>query len=96
MNALMGGIVFGVGAFVISILTTFVSGIAGVLAQTGSLAQVGSVLPNFGPFIWSWSTLILLCFWVIPAALVGWWLQMRSSKMAHSSMPPPMMGSQGM
>ena len=86
MPSLKTGLLFGISGFVISITTTFISGIAGVLAQSGSFAQVLSVLPNFGPFLWAWSTLILLLFWVIPAAFVGWWIQM---KMAKHMMPPP-------
>lgn len=93
MASLKMGLVFGISGFVISILTTFVSGIAGVLAQSGSLSQVASVLPNFGPFLWNWSTLILLCFWVIPAAFVGWWIQMKMSKKMVTPPPSPMMGT---
>jgi hypothetical protein len=94
MNALKSGALFGVCGFIISILTTLVSGIAGVLAQSGSLAQVWSVLPNFGPFLWNWSTLILVCFWVIPATFVGWWIQMKAAKMMTP--PPSPMGGQTM
>jgi len=96
MATWLTGLVFGVSGFVISILTTFVSGVAGVLAQSGSLSQLVSVLPNFGPFLWNWSTLVLFCFWVIPAVLVGWWI---GKKMAHPAMvhtPAPMMGGQQM
>jgi hypothetical protein len=93
MNALKAGVVFGVSGFIISILTTLVSGIAGVLAQTGSLSQVASVLPNFGPFLWNWSTLFLFLFWVIPATLVGWYLQMKTAKKMAVHPPAPMMGN---
>jgi len=95
-NALMNGVIFGVSAFVIAIATTFVSGVAGLLTQTGSLAQVANVLPNFGPFLMSWATLFLLGFWVIPSALVGWYLQMRMNKMTPAAMPEPMMSSSSM
>lgn len=88
------GLIFGVSGFVISILTTFVSGIAGVLAQSGSLSQLWSVLPNFGPFLWSISTLILFLFWIIPAAFVGWWIQMKMTKKMVTPPPAPMMGGQ--
>ena len=94
MNAMRYGIVFGVSGFIISILTTLVSGITGVLAQSGSLTQVWSVLPNFGPFLWNWSTLLLFCFWVIPAILVGWYLEMKSAKKV--AVPAPMMGNRVM
>jgi hypothetical protein len=87
------GLIFGVSGFVISILTTFVSGIAGVLAQSGSLSQVITVLPNFGPFLWNWSTLILFFFWVIPATFVGWWIQMKMAKKMVTPPPSPMMGT---
>ena len=74
MSVIKWGVIFGVAGFVISIFTTFVSGVAGKLAQTGSLAETLEILPNFGPFIWNVSTLILLAFWVIPSGLIGWWL----------------------
>jgi hypothetical protein len=96
MNAMRAGIVFGVGGFIISILTTLVSGIAGVLAQSGSLSQVWTVLPNFGPFLWNWSTLLLFLFWVIPATLVGWYLQMKAAKKMSVPPPAPMMGNHSM
>ena len=79
-NLLKTGAAFGVFGFVIWIATTLISGISGVLAQTGSLAQVASVLPNFGPFLLSKPTLIALGYWIIPALLVGWMLQMKSKK----------------
>jgi hypothetical protein len=71
-GGLTNGIVFGVVGFVVSIATAFITGVGGVLSQTGSFAQVISVLPNFWPFLASWSTLVLLGYWVIPALLVGW------------------------
>jgi hypothetical protein len=77
-DAMRSGIIFGAIAFVVSILTAFVTGIAGVLAQTGSLSQMVAIIPNFGPFLASWSTLVLLGYWLIPAALVGWMAQGRS------------------
>jgi hypothetical protein len=83
------GLIFGIIAFVVAIVTAFVTGISGVLAQTGSLSSVGGILPNFWPFLWNWSTLVLLGYWVIPAALMGWW--MGRSMMARKPMPP--MGS---
>ncbi len=76
-NALQEGAIFGAGAFVVAVVTAFISGISGVLAQTGSFSQLISVLPNFGPFIWNWSTLALLGYWVIPGAALGWWMQMK-------------------
>jgi hypothetical protein len=79
-DALKAGAIFGAGAFVVAVVTAFVSGISGVLAQTGSFSQLISVLPNFGPFIWNWSTLALLGYWVIPAAALGWYFQMMASK----------------
>lgn len=76
--SLLSGVSFGVGGFVVAIATALVSGISGVLQQSGSLAQVATVLPNFGPFLLSWSTLSLACYWIIPSALVGWFIAMRS------------------
>lgn len=71
--------IFGVGAFVIAIATTFLSGTANVLMQTGSFSQVVAVIPNFGPFLWNWTTLVLLGYWIIPAALVGWLYSRKTS-----------------
>ncbi len=82
-NAMRAGIIFGVIAFLVSIVTAFVTGVTGVLAQTGSISQMFSIIPNFGPFLMSWSTLVLLGYWVIPGALVGWWLQ-RGAVAAHA------------
>jgi hypothetical protein len=85
-RALRAGITFGVIAFFVSIITAFVTGVTGVLAQTGSLSQMFSIIPNFGPFLLSWSTLVLLGYWVIPAALVGWWLQRQATMAAPATM----------
>lgn len=73
IRSLKAGAIFGVVGFVVAILTAFISGIAGVLTQTGSLSQMVAILPNFVPFIANMSTLVLLGYWVIPAALVGWY-----------------------
>ena len=70
-----GGAIFGGIGFLVAIATAFVTGVAGVLAQTGSLSAVVGVLPNFWPFLWNWSTLVLLGYWVIPAAAMGWYSQ---------------------
>jgi hypothetical protein len=67
------GLAFGVIGLVVAILTAFITGIAGVLAQTGSFSSVAGVLPNFWPFLWNWSTLVLAGYWIIPALLFGWW-----------------------
>lgn len=74
------GTIFGIGGFIIAILTTFVSGISSVLAQTGSFQKVIEILPNFGPYLWNGSTIALLAYWVIPGAAVGYYLQKKSSK----------------
>jgi|GEM_PF-781800 len=79
-DGLKQGAIFGAGAFVVAVITAFVSGISGVLAQTGSFSQLVSVLPNFGPFIWNWSTLALLGYWLIPAAALGFYLQWQAKK----------------
>ncbi|MCE9541549.1 hypothetical protein K8R03_03255 [Candidatus Kaiserbacteria bacterium] len=67
------GAVFGLIGFAVAIVTAFLTGITGVLAQTGSLSQMVGILPNFWPFIANWSTLVLLGYWVIPAAAIGWY-----------------------
>ena len=81
------GVIFGGIGFVVAIVTAFVSGISGVMLQTGSFSQVIKVLPNFWPFIANWSTLVLLGYWVIPAAALGWWLG-RSMKPAMDAAKP--------
>jgi len=78
------GAIFGAIGFLVALAVAFISGIAGVLTQTGSLWQVAQVVPNFWPFLASWSTLVLLGYWMIPATFVGWW---NSRKAA----PAPMM-----
>lgn len=69
------GTTFGVIGFAVAIATAFVTGVAGVLAQTGSLSAVVGVLPNFWPFLANWSTLVLAGYWIIPAAAIGWYMQ---------------------
>ena|ERR1700690_2885458 len=93
MRGWMGGLYFGGISFVTAIVTAFITGVSGVLTQTGSLSQVWAVLPNFWPFIWNWSTLVLLGYWVIPAVFVGWWFsrgKMTSGgpAMRMNAMPP--------
>ncbi len=78
-QGLNGGIIFGAIGFVVAIVVAFVTGVAGVLAQTGSFSAVAGVLPNFWPFLANWTTLILVGYWVIPAALVGWYLQPKAT-----------------
>src|SRR3989338_8517415 len=85
-GGLVPGIIFGAVGFVVAVLTALLTGIAGVLLQTGSLAQVASVLPNFGPYLWQPTTAILLVVWVAPGALVGWMMQMRMKAPMASSM----------
>jgi|SRR5665213_3096892 len=85
--ALMGGVWFGVIGFVVAIVTAFITGVSGVLVQTASFSTLWSVLPNFGPFLWSSSTLVLLGYWIVPAILIGWWM---SRKATGTSMPPSM------
>lgn len=85
-RVMRAGIVFGAIAFVVSIVTAFVTGVTGVLAQTGSISQMFSIIPNFGPFLLSWSTLVLLGYWVIPGAIVGWWLQRKGAMSSEAAM----------
>jgi hypothetical protein len=83
------GAIFGVVGFVVAIVTAFISGISGVILQTGSLSQAMGVIPNFWPFLANWSTLVLLGYWVIPSAAVGWFLGRGSSAGSmHSSEAP--------
>lgn len=84
-RGLKAGAIFGAIGFVVALATAFVTGTTGVLAQTGSFSEMMAVVPNFGPFLFSWSTLVLLGYWVIPAALVGWY---RGRRVAA---PAPMM-----
>ncbi len=76
---MQAGLMFGGIAFVVSIVTAFVTGVTGVLAQTGSISQMFAIIPNFGPFLLSWSTLVLLGYWVIPGALVGFLKQRKAA-----------------
>ncbi len=76
--SLNAGVIFGVTGFVVALVTAFVTGVSGVLTQTGSLSQMANVVPNFWPFLASWSTLVLLIYWVVPAALVGFLLQRKA------------------
>jgi hypothetical protein len=71
-GSLQTGAIFGAIGFATALVVAFVTGIAGVLTQTGSLTEAVKVIPNFWPFLASWSTLVLALYWVIPAALVGW------------------------
>lgn len=73
------GLVFGLIGFVVSLATAFVTGVAGVLAQTGDLGQVASVIPNFGPFLMSTSTAVLLGYWVIPSVAIGYFMHPKAS-----------------
>ncbi len=91
-RSLKNGLVFGVIGFVVAIATAFVTGVAGVLAQTGSFSAVMDVLPNFWPFLWNtavpvWqqSTLWLLLYWVIPATLIGLYRQPKALPAAAST-----------
>ncbi|MDP3645929.1 MAG: hypothetical protein Q8R25_02480 [bacterium] len=86
-NLKMGAIFGGIG-FLVAIATAFVSGISGVILQTGSLSQAMGVIPNFWPFLANWSTLILLGYWIIPAALVGWYAEYRSQGSSPSGDVP--------
>ena len=70
-GTMISGLTFGVVGFVVSVASTFVSGFAGVLVQTGSFSQAFGILPNFGPFILNWATLVLFLVWVVPSALIG-------------------------
>ena len=85
-SALKDALIFAIIAFVTAVVTAFVSGVSGVLTQTGSLSQLVSVLPNFWPFLANWSTLALLGYWLIPAVALGWWMQ--RGAMTMTSMPP--------
>jgi hypothetical protein len=88
----VAGLWFGLLGFVVSIVVAFITGVSGVLVQTASFSTLWSVLPNFGPFLWSWSTLVLLGYWIIPAVLVGWWMgrgaAMSQQSAGSVSMPP--------
>jgi hypothetical protein len=87
----MPGLWFGILGFVVSIVVAFITGVSGVLVQTASFSTLWSVLPNFGPFLWSWSTLVLLGYWVIPTVLVGWMMgrgRVASQSAGSVSMPP--------
>ena len=73
------GVVFGVVGVVVSIAVTFVSGIFGMLFDTGSVFSILDILPNFLPYLWDVSTIVLIAYWVLPAALVGWLLERKTA-----------------
>ncbi len=75
------GAIFGAIGFAVAIATAFVTGVSGVLAQTGSFSAVAGVLPNFWPFLANWSTLVLAGYWIIPAAVLGWYVQPKGAPM---------------
>ena len=79
------GAIFGVTGFVVAILTALISGLSGVVLQTGSLSEMFNVLPNFWPFLYNWSTVVLLGYWVLPAVVIGWWV----ARNAVSDAPKP-------
>lgn len=81
----ISGAVFGLGGFVIAVLTVLISSSSGVLQQTGSFSQLVSVLPNFGPYLWQWTTLVVLLYWVIPSAIVGWLIKRQGARMNTSA-----------
>ena len=83
-DGLKAGVLFGLVGLVTALITAFVSGLAGVLGQTGSLSQMAAIIPNFWPFLASVSTLVLAGIWLIPSALMGWYA-------GRSSTPTPMM-----
>ncbi|MDB5187944.1 MAG: hypothetical protein JWO50_464 [Candidatus Kaiserbacteria bacterium] len=80
-GTLISGTTFGVVGFLIAIASTFVSALAGTLVQTGSFSQAFAIVPNFGPFLWNWATLVLIAVWVIPAAIVGMMQERSAPKM---------------
>jgi len=69
---LRAGALFGIMGFVVAIMTTFISGAASVVAQSGSLSKLVEVLPNFGSYLIGATTLIILGFWVLPSIAVGY------------------------
>ncbi len=93
VKGLQSGILFGVLGFVMAIAVAFVTGVSGVLGQTGSFQSVIQVLPNFWPFLWNWSTLWLLLYWVIPAGAIGWWLGGMGAMKSPTAAPQRPMGS---
>ena len=85
-NTLADGAIFGALGFIISLLSTFISGISNVLFQTGSFAQVPGIIPSFGSLLDSVTTLVLLGVWVIPSSLIGFLaLSSKKEKVRHQS-----------
>jgi hypothetical protein len=87
-RSIKAGAIFGLVGFVVAIATAFLTGITGVLTQTGSLSQMFGILPNFWPFIWNVSTIVLFAYWMVPAVAVGWYRGGGMKKAA--SAPAPM------
>lgn len=78
-NVLQRALIFSVGAFLIALISAFISGTANVLLQTGSFAQVIKVIPNFKDFVFSKQTLYLFGYWIVPAILLGFYLQRKNA-----------------
>lgn len=79
VRGLTNGVIFGLIGFLVALATAFVTGVSGVLTQTGSFSQAMAIIPNFWPFLASWSTVVLLGYWVVPAALMGWMMDRKSA-----------------
>ena len=84
-DGVKNGMYFGVGGFIVAVLTAFVSGVSGVILQSGSLSAAMNVLPNFGPYLLNLSTLVLFFYWVLPSVVWGWYV----ARNAPKSMPAP-------
>jgi hypothetical protein len=86
---MVSGGIFGVIGFVVSIISVFISGVSGVVLQSGSFAQVGAVLPNFWPFLMSMSTVVLALFWILPSLAVAYYLSNKKGSAPASAASAP-------
>ena len=66
---------FGLGGFLISLVWSFVSGFFGLLYGGGTFGDALATIPTFVPYVLSWPTLVLAGYWIIPAMMVGWFLE---------------------
>jgi hypothetical protein len=71
-RTLVQGVSFGVIGLVLAIVTTIVSATMGAIIQTGSFANVGTILAHIPGFLLTIPTLVLVFVWVVPAAIVGY------------------------
>jgi hypothetical protein len=80
-KALKAGVIFGVIGYLIVVGLSVVSNISTAWVQTGSGAEIVRALASFVSIFGAAQTYVLLGEWLIPSALVGWWLGRKKASM---------------